>query len=124
MVEITVMVLQIEITIIEIDSTILVGDIITQMDSPRIGAIIRIISQITIKTGNFKVITTVAIKETTQITITMRVMVGTRGLSVVEKNKYRNQQQNYQNNQPRQNYGCQKPAFSGNDCNMGHSNYI
>ncbi len=39
------------------------------------------------------------------------------------KNQYRNQQQNYQNNQPRQNYGHQKPAFSGNDRNTGHSNY-
>ncbi len=35
-------------------------------------------------------------------------------------NQYRNQQQNYQNNQHRHNYGCQKPAFSGYDCNTGH----
>ncbi len=37
------------------------------------------------------------------------------------KNQYRNQQQNYQNNQPRQNYGRQKPAFSGNDCNSNYN---
>ncbi len=126
MIEITITVLQIEITTIEIDSTILVitvGDIITQMVSSWIGAIVRIITQINIKTGNFKAITIMTIKETTQITITIRLMVGTRGLSMVEKIQYRNQQQNYENNQPRQNYGHQKPAFSGNDHNKGHSNY-
>ncbi len=43
-----------EITTIEIDSTILVitvGDIITQMVSPRIEAIVRIVTQINIKTA-------------------------------------------------------------------------
>ncbi len=88
MVEITVTILQIEITTIEIDSTILVitaRDIITQMVSPRIGAIVRIVTQINIKTGKFKAATRVAIKETTQIAITMRVMVGTRGFNVAEK---------------------------------------
>ncbi len=39
------------------------------------------------------------------------------------KNQYRNQQQNYQNNHPRQNYGCKKRAFSGNDRITGYSNY-
>ncbi len=71
--EITVTVLQIETTTIKIDSTILVitvGDIITQIN---------------IKTGGFKAVTRVTIEETTQITITMRVMVGHRGLSVVDK---------------------------------------
>ncbi len=88
MVEITVTVLQIEITTIEIDSAILVitvGDIITQMVSPRIGAIFRIVTQINIKTDKFKAATRVAINETVQIAITMRVMDGTRGLNVVEK---------------------------------------
>ncbi len=88
MVEITVTVLQIEITTIEIDSTILVimvGDIIVQMVSPRIGAIVRIVTQINIKTDNFKAVTRVTIKATTQITLTIRVMVVTRGLSMVEK---------------------------------------
>ncbi len=55
------------------------------MVSPRIGAIVRIATQINIKTGSFKAITRMTIKEITQITITMRVMVGTRGLSMVEK---------------------------------------
>ncbi len=88
MVEITITVLQIEITTIEIDSTILVitvGDIITQIVSPRIGAIVRIITLINIKTGKFKATTRVAIKETAQIAITMRVMDGTSGLNMVEK---------------------------------------
>ncbi len=88
MVEITVTVLQIEITTIEIDSNILVitvGDIITQMVSPPIGAIVRIVTQINIKTGKFKAATRVVIKEPAQIDITMRVVDGTRGLKVVEK---------------------------------------
>ncbi len=54
MVEITDTEHQIEITTIEIDSTILaitIGDIITQMVSPRLGAIVRIVTQINIKTG-------------------------------------------------------------------------
>ncbi len=88
MVEITVTVHQIEIITIEMDSTILVimvRDIITQIVSPQIGAIVRIVTQINIKTGKFKAATRVAIKETAQIAITMRVMDGTRGLNVVEK---------------------------------------
>ncbi len=88
MVEITVTVHQIEIITIEMDSTILVimvRDRITQIVSPRIGAIVRIVTQINIKTGKFKAATRVAIKETAQIAITMRVMDGTRGLNVVEK---------------------------------------
>ncbi len=59
----------------EIDITILfitIGGIITQIVSPRIGAIDKIVTQINIKTGNFKAVTSVAIKETTPITITMR----------------------------------------------------
>ncbi len=93
---------------IKIDSTILVitvGDIISQMVSSRMGAIVKIVTQINIKTGKFKAATRVAIKEIAQITITMRIMVATRGLNVIEKNQYRNQQQNYQNNQPGHNYG-------------------
>ncbi len=88
MVEITVTCHQIEIMTIEIDSTILVitvGDIITQIVSPQIGAIFRIIIQINIKTGKFKAATRVVIRGPAQKSITMRVMDGTRGLNVVGK---------------------------------------
>ncbi len=55
------------------------------MVSLQIGAIARIVTLINIKTVKFKATTRVAIKETTQIAITMRVMDGTRGLNMVEK---------------------------------------
>ncbi len=55
------------------------------MISPKIGAIVRIINKNNIKTGKFIAATRVAIEETAQIAITMRVMDGTRGLNVVEK---------------------------------------
>ncbi len=50
-------------------------------------------------------------------------MDGTRESQRGRKNQYSNQQQYNRNNQPRQNYGHQKPAFNGNDQNTGHSNY-
>ncbi len=88
MVEITVTIHQIEITTIEIDGTVLVimvGNITTQMFSPWIGAIVRIVTQINIKTGKFKATTRVVIREPAQIDITMRVMDGTMVLNMVGK---------------------------------------
>ncbi len=88
MVEITITIHQIEITTIEIYSTVLVitvRDIITQMVSPRIGAIVRIVTQINKKPGKFKATTRVIIRGSAQIDITMRVMEGTRGLHMVGK---------------------------------------
>ncbi len=95
MVEITVTIHQLETTIV-IGSTVLVitvGDITTQMVSPRLGAIARIVTQINIKTGKFKAATMVVIRGPGQIDITMRVMDGTRGLNVVRKiSTYNNSQ--------------------------------
>ncbi len=88
MVEITITVHQIEITTIGIDSTnlvIMIGDIITQMVSPQLGAIIRIVTQINIKTGHYKTAGRVAIIETEQITIITKVIIGTRGPNMVER---------------------------------------
>ncbi len=50
-----------------------------------IGAIIRIVTQINIKTGHFQIITMVAIIGSDQITITTMVMIGTRGPNMLER---------------------------------------
>ncbi len=55
------------------------------MVSPRIEAIVRIVTQINIKTGKFKATTRVVIRVPAQIDITMRVKDGARGLNVVGK---------------------------------------
>ncbi len=70
-----------------IDNTILVimiGDTITQMVSHQLGAIVRIVTLINIKTGHFKIATRVEIIETEQPTITTMVMIRTRGPNVLE----------------------------------------
>ncbi len=75
-------------TTIGIDSTILVimiGDTIIQMVSHQLGAIVRIITLINIKRGHFQIATSRAIIVADQITITTMVMIGTRGLNVLER---------------------------------------
>ncbi len=55
------------------------------MVSHQLGAIVRIVTKINIKTGHFKIATRVAIIETDQITITTMVMIGTRGPNILER---------------------------------------
>ncbi len=55
------------------------------MFSHQLGAIVRIVTQINIKTGHSRTATRVAIIETFQITIITMVMVGTRGPNRVER---------------------------------------
>ncbi len=63
----------------------MIGDIITQMVSHQLGTIVRIVTQINIKTGHFKIATRVAIIETDQTTIITMVMIRTRGPNMLEK---------------------------------------
>ncbi len=63
----------------------MIGDTITQMVSHQLGAIVRTVTLINIKTGRFKIATRVAIIETDQLTITTMVMIGTRGPNVLER---------------------------------------
>ncbi len=62
----------------------MIGDTITQMVSHQLGAIVRIVNLINIKTGHFKIATRVAIIETDQITITTMVINGTRDPNILE----------------------------------------
>ncbi len=103
MVEITVNFHQIDITTIVIGSTVLVitvGNITTQMVSPRLGVIVRIATQTNIKTGKFKATTRVVIRGPAQINIIMRVMDGTRGLNVVGKVSTDNNSQIFKTTSP------------------------
>ncbi len=63
----------------------MVGNIITQMVSHQVGAIVRIITQINIKTGSFRIATRMVIIETYQTTIITMVMIGTRSPNVSER---------------------------------------
>ncbi len=63
----------------------MIGDKITQMVSHKLGTIVRIVTQINIKTCHFKIATWVAIIEKDQTTIITMVMIGNRGPNVLER---------------------------------------
>ncbi len=63
----------------------MIGDTIIQMVSQQLGAIVRIVTLINIKTGHFKIANRVAIIETDQIIISTMVMIGSRGPNVLER---------------------------------------
>ncbi len=98
----------------------MIGDIITQMVSHQLGAIVRIVTQINIKTGHSKTATMVAIIEIDGINKITMVMIGTQH---IRKSQFNNQQLFNRNNQTRQAYSNQPASSNGNDSYMGHSNY-
>ncbi len=75
-------------TTIVLGSTVLVTTvegIATQMVSPRLGTIIRTVTQINIISAKIKAATRMVIREPTQIDIIMRAIGGTRGHNVIGK---------------------------------------
>ncbi len=111
---------------IGINSTIIfimIGDIITQMISHQLGAIARIVAQINIKTGHFRIDTRVAIIETDQTTIIRMIMIGTKDPNMSEGISSVTNSSSITTIKLDKTYSNHLASFNGNDTYMGDSNY-